>query len=149
MFGSAATLAVVNAARDRQPDDWDDIDRLTRRVLRWILVGVPTWFVFLALLDEEWTGIPLLAGFAMSCVLTLMIVAAVDIWRGGRRQGRGLSAVGRGLFVWAVTFTAFALLVAIGGRTGAAVVLVPVVGATVVTAFVEFARRVLAAGRRA
>ncbi len=139
----------MTAGRPQPPeDDWDAIDALTRRVWRWILVGVPTWLVLLALFNEEWTGIPLLAGFAMASVLALIVVVVADIWRGGRRRGRGLSPAGRALLVWAITFTVLAVLVSTGGRTGVVIVLVPFIGATVVAAFVEFTRRVLAAGRR-
>jgi len=138
----------MTAPPPQRPDEWDAIDHLTRRVLRWILVGVPSWLILLAVFDERWTGIPLPAGFAMATVVTVVIVAVADIWSGGRRRGRGLSPVGRGLLIWAIAFTVLAVLISVGGRTGVVIVLVPFIGATVVTAFAEFTRRMLVSGRR-
>lgn len=119
-------------------DDWDVIDRLTRRCGRAALIGIPTWLVLLAVLNEEITGIPPLAGFTIASTLALIVVIVADVSRRDREKGSGLGLFGRLTIVWVAVFTVLALVVARSGSAGIATVLVPFLGASVVTGFVGF-----------
>ena len=127
-------------------DDWDQVDRWTRRITRLAAVGVPSWLILLAAFNEEWTGIPWVAGFAMASVLATIITAAADriVFT---RDARGLGPFGRALIAWAVAFVVLAAVMSAGSGGSAAVVLIPFVGATLVAGGVELARRALS-GRR-
>ena len=53
-------------------DDIDQIERLTRRVARGAVVGVPTWIVLLALLP--FTGLGVVACLALATGLAIVAV---------------------------------------------------------------------------
>ena len=93
-----------------EPDDWDWIERLTARVLRWGIVGIPSWLICLAALNEGLTGIPFALGFVIASVIA-MIVVVVDDHR--RRQGprAPLSRFGRIMFVWVAAFLILAMVI--------------------------------------
>ncbi len=120
------------------PDDWDAIDRLTRRCGRAAAIGIPTWLVLLVAFNEELTGIPPLAGFTMASILALIVVIVADLARRDRGGASGLGVFGRLTIVWVAVFTVLALLVARSGQAGAATVLAPFLGASVVTGFAGF-----------
>ncbi len=126
-----------------EPDDWDWIERLTARVLRWGIVGIPTWLICLAVLNEDLTGIPFALGFVIASVIA-MIVVVVDDHR--RRQGprAPLSRFGRMMFVWVAAFLILAVVIGAAGRSGVAVMLVPFLGASVIAALVELGRAMVA-----
>ena len=124
-----------------ETEDWDLIDRWTRRVGRWMLVGVPVWIVLLAGLNQSLTGIPWIVGLATATVIATAAAAVAD-QRGSRRGSRTrLGPFGRGIVIWAGVFLVFALIAGSGDRSGAAVVLIPFVAATTVAAGVELVRR--------
>ncbi len=124
---------------ERPPDDWDLIDRLTKRCARAALVGIPTWLVLLAVLNEEFTGIPLPAGFMMASVLALIVVVVVDVAKRTPGQRVRMGLFGRVTIVWVIAFAILALVVSRSGNVGVATVLVPFLGASLVAGFVGFA----------
>jgi hypothetical protein len=65
-------------------DDNDQIERLTRRVGRGALVGVPTWILLLALLPFTGLG----AGACLALATGLAIAAVVVAERLRPREGR-------------------------------------------------------------
>ncbi|HSI31778.1 MAG TPA: hypothetical protein VK951_10640 [Miltoncostaeaceae bacterium] len=65
-------------------DDIDQIERLTRRVARGAVVGVPTWIVLLALLP--FTGLGVVACLALATGLAIVAVVVAERLR---RDGRG------------------------------------------------------------
>ncbi len=125
------------------PDDWDRIELLTRRVGRWMLVGIASWLVLLALLNEAWTGIPLEIGFVMASVLALIVVVVDDQLRRGPRRGK-MTPFARVLVTWVGAFVVLAIGISLSGGTGVAIVLVPFIGATLIAAMIEIGRRALA-----
>jgi hypothetical protein len=64
-------------------DDFDRIERLTRRVVRGALVGVPTWVVLLAVLP--FTGLGVGPCLALATGLAIAAVIAADRLRGRDR----------------------------------------------------------------
>ena len=126
-------------------DDWDQVERWTRRITRLAAVGVPSWLILLAAFNEEWTGIPWVAGFAMASLLATIITVVADrvVFTG---DARGLGPFGRALIAWAVVFAVLAAVMSAGSGSAAAV-LIPFVGATLVAGGIELARRALS-GRR-
>ncbi len=126
-------------------EDWDAVDHWTRRIGRWIAVGVPSWLLLLAAFNQDLTGIPWVIGLAIASVLATIVVVVADrrVFAHGRRAGVG--PFGRALIAWAVAFFVLALILGSGERSGAAVLLIPFVVATVVAGGVELARR--ASGR--
>ncbi len=114
------------------------IDRLTRRCGRAALIGIPTWLVLLAVLNEQITGIPSLAGFTIASVLALVVVVVADVARRDGERGTGLGTFGRLTIVWVAVFTMLALIVARSGNTGVAAVLLPFVAASLATGFAAF-----------
>lgn len=108
-----------------------------------MLVGIVSWLVLLALLNEAWTGIPLEIGFVMASVFAFIAIVVDDQRRRGPRRG-GLTPFARVLMSWVAAFVALAIAVSLGGGTGVAIVLVPFVGATLIAGFVELGRRALA-----
>ena len=127
-------------------DDWDQVERWTRRVARLAAVGVPSWLILLVAFNEEWTGIPWVAGFAMASVLATIITVVADriVFTGARR---GLGPFGRALIAWGVVFVVLAAVMSAGSGGSAAVVLIPFIGATLIAGGVELARRAVN-GRR-
>lgn len=125
--------------QNRAPDDWDIIDRITKRCWRAILVGLPTWIVLLAAFSENVTGIPLQVGFTIATLLTIIVVVAVDLAKRDRTQRASLGKFGLGTIVWVIAFTILALILSRGGDIGLATVLIPFLGATLVAVFVVFA----------
>lgn len=131
------------SAEHDETDDWDRIDRLTQRVFRWGLVGIPTWLVCLALLNPGYTNLPLGIGFVMGSLIAVIVVVIDDRRRNGQRRGRGeIGSLGRILLIWIAAFLTLALIIGTLGRPGLAVYLIPFFGATFVTGMVELARRV-------
>ena len=126
-----------------ETEDWDLVDNWTRRIGRWIAVGVPSWLMLLAAFNQDLTGIPWVVGLAIASVLTTIVVVVADrrAFAHGRRAGIG--PFGRALIAWAVVFFVLALIMGSGERSGAAVLLIPFVVATVVAGGVELARRAL------
>lgn len=129
--------------QQHEPDDWDRIEQWTARVWRWMLVGIPTWLILLALLDERWSGIPLAFGFVMASVLALAVVIADDLRRRRGASRGGLTPFGRVLMTWIGAFLVFAFVIGSSDRSGAALVLVPFLGATLIAGLVEFGRRAM------
>ena len=129
--------------RDAPEDDWDQVERWTRRFTRLAAIGVPSWLILLAAFNQDLTGIPWAAGFAMASVLATIITVVADRTATIGRRGRPLGPFGRGLIVWAVVFGVLAIVMSAGSATGAAVVLIPFLGATIVAGVVELARRAL------
>ncbi len=129
------------------PDDWDRIDQLTQRVRRWGIVGVPTWLLCLAMLNEELTGIPFALGFVMASIIATVVTVVDDL---RRRQGprTPLSAFGRSMFVWVGAFLVLAVVMGASGRAGVAVMLVPFLGATLIAGLAELARHSVGRGPR-
>ena len=129
-----------------QEDDSDQVERWTRRTTRLAAVGVPSWLILLVVFNEEWTGIPGVAGFAMASVLATIITVVADriVFTGDRR---GLGPFGRALITWAVVFVVLAVVMSAGSGGSAAVVLIPFVGATLVAGGIELARRALGGPR--
>jgi len=64
-------------------DDFDQIERLTRRVARGAAVGVPTWIVLLALLP--FTGLGVGACLALATGLAIVAVIVAERLRGRDR----------------------------------------------------------------
>lgn len=126
-----------------EPDDWDWIERLTARVLRWGIVGIPTWLICLAALNEDLTGIPFALGFVIASVIA-MVVVVVDDQRRRKGPRTPLSRFGRMLFVWVAAFLVLAVVIGSSGRSGVAVMLVPFIGATVIAALAELGREMVA-----
>jgi len=62
-------------------DDFDQIERLTRRVGRAALVGVPTWILLLALLPFTGMGVT-------GCLLVATVLAVAAIVVAERLRGR-------------------------------------------------------------
>jgi hypothetical protein len=124
-------------------DDWDQVDRWTRRIMRLAAVGVPSWLLLLAGFNQQLTGIPWAAGLAIATVLATIITVVADrtVFAGGGR--RRLGPFGRALIIWAVVFIVLAAVVSAGSAGGAAVALIPFLGATIVAGGVEIARRAL------
>lgn len=123
-------------------EDWDLIDRWTRRAGRWVLVGVPTWLLLLAGLNQDLTGIPWVVGLALASIVATVVVVIADRRAFAHGARTRLGAFGRGVVIWAIVFFVAALVVGSGDRAGAAVVLIPVLVATFVAAGVEVVRRV-------
>jgi hypothetical protein len=138
---------VPGSPRQGPEDDWDQVERWTRRVARLAAIGVPSWLILLAAFNRELTGIPWTAGFVMASVLATIITVVADRVAFAGRERRKLGPFGRALIVWAVVFVVLALFVSAGSGSGAAVVLVPFLGATIVAGGVELARRVLGGHR--
>ena len=67
-------------------DDIDQIERLTRRVARGAVVGVPTWIVLLALLP--FTGLGVVACLALATGLAIVAVVVAERLRRDGRDGR-------------------------------------------------------------
>jgi hypothetical protein len=130
----------VSERRDDQ-DDWDRIDRLTQRVRRWGIVGIPTWLVSLALLHPGYTNLPLEIGFVMGCAIAFIVVVVDDRRRHGGTRGQ-ISARRRLLLIWVAVFLTLALIVGTLGRPGLAVYLIPFFGATLVAGMIELGRQV-------
>lgn len=124
------------------PDDWDWIESLTRRVGRWMLVGLLSWVILLALLNERLTGLPLEIGFVMASVLAFVVIVVDDLRRRGARRG-AMTPFMRALLVWVAAFLVLAIVSSRAGADGVALVLVPFVGASVVAALIELIRRVM------
>lgn len=124
------------------PDDWDWIENLTRRVGRWMLVGLLSWVILLALLNERVTGLPLEIGFVMASVLAFVVIVVDDLRRRGARRG-AMTPFMRALLVWVAAFLVLAIVISRAGADGVALVLVPFVGASVVAALIELIRRVM------
>ena len=124
-------------------DDWDRVDEWTGRVGRWMSIGIPTWFVLLALFNKGHTGIPWSLGLAMATILAVAIAMVAERMAFGRRARSPLGPFGRGVLIWAFTFAVLALAMSLGGRSGAAVAVVPFFGASMVTALAEVSRRAL------
>lgn len=133
--------------RDSPEDDWDRIERWTRRIMRLAAIGVASWLILLAAFNQDLTGIPWAAGFAMASVLATIITAAADRVSTTGRGRRPLGPFARGVIVWAVVFGVLAIVMSAGNATGAATVLIPFLGATFVAGGVELARRVLGGHR--
>ena len=133
--------------RDVPEDDWDQVERWTRRVMRLAAIGVPSWLILLAAFNQELTGIPWVAGFAMASVLATIITVVADRTATTGRRRRPLGPFGRGLVAWAIVFGVLAIVMSAGNATGGAVVLIPFLGATIVAGGVELARRVLGGPR--
>jgi len=55
--------------RDAPEDDWDQVERWTRRITRLAAIGVPSWLILLAAFNQDLTGNPGVAGLAMAPVL--------------------------------------------------------------------------------
>jgi low temperature requirement protein LtrA len=126
-----------------EPDDWDWIERLTARVLRWGIVGIPTWLICLAALNEDLTGIPFALGFVIASVIATVVVVVDDV---RRRKGprTPLSRFGRMLFIWVAAFLILAVVIGASGRSGVAVMLVPFLGATFIAGLAELGREMVA-----
>jgi hypothetical protein len=133
--------------RDAPEDDWDQVERWTRRITRLAAIGVPSWLILLAAFNQNLTGIPWVAGFAMASVLATIITVVADRTATVGRGRRPLGPFGRGLIVWAIVFGVLAIVMSAGSATGAAVVLIPFLGATIVAGGVELARRALGGHR--
>jgi hypothetical protein len=129
--------------RDAPEDDWDQVERWTRRITRLAAIGVPSWLILLAAFNQDLTGIPWVAGFAMASVLATIITVVADRTATVGRGRRPLGPFARGLIIWAIVFGALAIVMSAGNATGAAVVLIPFLGATIVAGGVELARRAL------
>jgi hypothetical protein len=74
-------------------DDFDQIERLTRRVGRAALVGVPTWIVLLAVLP--FTGLGVGACLALATGIAIAAVIAAERLR-GRDRSRAPAGRARG-----------------------------------------------------
>jgi hypothetical protein len=97
----------------------------------------------LAAFNEDLTGIPWIAGFAMATMLATIITVVADrtVFAGqGRRR---LGSFGRAIIIWAVAFLVLSVVMSAATSSGAALVLVPFFGASLVTLFAEGARRAL------
>ncbi len=148
----ATPTALTHGRRSATPseperlDEWDQLDRLTRRIGRWALVGIPSWLVLLAAFNQQLTGIPWLVGVVAASVLATIIVVLADR-RAQEHHGSGLGPVARSILTWGVAFGVFAIVFSAAGAGDSVLILVPFVAATFVTAAIEIARRAMA-GRR-
>ncbi len=115
--------------------------------MRLAAIGVPSWLILLAAFNQNLTGIPWAAGFAMASVLATIITVVADRIATPGHGRRPLGPFGRGLIIWAIVFGILAIMMSAGNATGGAVVLIPFLGATIVAGGVELARRALG-GRR-
>jgi hypothetical protein len=129
-----------------ETEDWDVVDRWTRRLGRWFVVGFPSWLLLLAAFNQELTGIPWVVGLALASALATIIVVFADRKLFGQGGRVGLGPFGRGIVTWVIVFFVLALGVGSGDRTGAVIFIIPFAVATVVAGGVELARRLL--GRR-
>lgn len=124
-------------------EDWDEVDHWTRRIGRWLAVGIPAWLLLLAAFNQDLTGIPWVVGLSIASVLATVVVVIADRRAVAQGPRRGIGPFGRALIAWAVVFFVLALIMGSGGRSGAAVLLIPFVVATMVAGGVELARRAL------
>ena len=124
-------------------DDWNRVERWTRRVGRLAAIGFLSWVVLLAAFNQEITGIPWIAGFAMASVLATVTTVIADRIIFRDVGDRGLGPFGRAIIVWASVFGVLAVQVLAANGGGAAVALVPFLGASIVAGGVELARRAL------
>jgi hypothetical protein len=141
-----------SSARDSPPrgepeDDWDQVERWTRRIMRLAAIGVPSWLILLGVFNQNLTGIPWMAGFVMASMLATIITVVADRTATVGRRRRPLGPFARGLIIWAIVFGILAIVMSAGNATGAAVVLIPFLGATIVAGGVELARRALGGHR--
>jgi hypothetical protein len=105
-------------ALEEHAEDFDDIERLTRRVGRGAAIGVPTWIVLLAALP--FTGLGVLACLTLATALAVAVVVVVERMRArGPRSPREPGAVGG--------FRSMSPLAAVGLTLGVVVLLVYVV----------------------
>lgn len=138
--GHRDTMPRMDARRETE-DDWDRIDRLTWRFARWALVFVIVWFIALDLLQEDITGIPLEFGFIIATALAVAIAVVDDRRRSRKASGTSMSALGRVVLLWVAVYLALSLTVGVLGGSLVAVGIIPIFGATLVAALVEFGRR--------
>ncbi len=109
-------------------DEWDQIERLTARVVRAAVIGIPTWLIALAVLNPGYTGLPLTVGLAIATVaaITAVVIGDRRRARGPRRRWERLELA---LLVWVIAFIVLAVVLSAANATGVALLAIPFVGA--------------------